>query len=109
MADDDPDDIYNDPATIGKTTDDVSGQPDEVPPSTPADLSQSIYEPEKHTTEKDTRGQIDELEIADVKDSENAVHDIDPSLLDDEPSTQDGDDWKNNTEQNPDEQDGTER
>jgi len=103
------DDFYEDPQTIGDTDDEVNGQPDEVPPSEPDDLSESIYEPEKHTTEKDTRGQIDELEMSDVKDSEGAVHDIDPSLLDDGPSTQDGDDWRSNTEQNPDEQDGTER
>ncbi|HSH18318.1 MAG TPA: hypothetical protein VK978_02960 [Candidatus Saccharimonadales bacterium] len=108
MADTSPDDdIYNDPATIGDTTDDVSGQPDIQPTASPGDPSQSIYNPEKNTTQLDDRGPIDELEVADMHDTNDAMDDIDPALHDDQPSSQDGDDYKLSREEPADERDDT--
>lgn len=108
MADTDPDDIYNDPATIGSTDDDVTGAPDTEVPSDASDLSDSIYTPEKDTTDLDDRGPIDELEAADRKDTSDKDDDLDPALRDDAPSSQDGDDYDPASEVIADEQDGTE-
>jgi hypothetical protein len=107
MADNNPDDdIYDDPDTIGDLDDDVNGQPDDLPPSDPEDPSESIYEPEKHTTDLDDRGDIDELEIADRHDTSGVEDEVDPAYDDDGPSSQDGDDFKPASEVNADEQDG---
>lgn len=100
------DDIYNDPATIGDTSDDVNGQPDNLPPANPDDPSQSIYEPEKNTTDLDDRGSIDELELADRKDTSDIDDEVDLALRDDAPSSQDGDDFDPASEVIADEQDG---
>jgi hypothetical protein len=108
MADDTDNDIYNDPATIGDTSDDVNGQPDKQPPANPDDPSQSIYNPEKNTTALDDRGPIDELELADRRDTSDVDASVDEALLDDRPSSFDGDDYKLNDAEPKDEQDGTE-
>ncbi|MDB5181297.1 MAG: hypothetical protein JWP13_60 [Candidatus Saccharibacteria bacterium] len=109
MADDNSDnDIYDDPATIGATDDDVNGAPDNTPPSDETDLSESIYTPEKNTTDKDDRGAIDELEIADRHDTSDVDRTVDPALLDDRPSSTDGDNFRLNDEETGDERDGTE-
>lgn len=112
MADNNSDDdIYDDPDTIGDVDDDISGQPDNEPPERPEDVSESIYTPEKDTTDLDDRGPIDELEMADAKDTGLAGMDdtIDPALLDDHPSSSiDRDSYLQNDEEPKDEQDGTE-
>lgn len=102
------DDIYDDPETIGDTSDEVSGAPDDLPPAAPTDPSQSIYTPEKDTTPLDDRGQIDELELADAHDTQDVANRVDPALLDDEPSDFDGDSYHQNDELPGDERDGTE-
>lgn len=68
MVVNDPDDIYNDPATIGGADDDddVTGSPDKDVNDHDEDLSDSIYTPEKDTTALDDRGDIEELEEADA-------------------------------------------
>jgi hypothetical protein len=111
MADNnDDDDIYNDPQTIGGTNDDLSGAPDNDVPDEDDDLSDSIYLPEKNTTDLDDRGPIDELELADSKDSDIADTDptVDWATLDDEPSDElDSDSYDPAGEVIADEQDGT--
>ncbi len=102
------DDIYDDPDTIGNTDDTVSGQPDNLPPAEAGDQSQSIYNPEKNTTELDDRGAIDELEVTDRHDTSDADSTVDEALLDDGPSSFDGDSYHVNDEETKDEQDGTE-
>jgi hypothetical protein len=110
MADNnDDDDIYNDPQTIGDTDDDISGAPDNDVPDDDEDPSDSIYLPEKVTTDLDDRGPIDELELADAKDTDIADTDptVDPATLDDEPSAElDGDSYDPASEVIADEQDG---
>jgi hypothetical protein len=109
MADqDDDDDIYNDPQTIGDTEDDVNGQPEDLPNSDDEDPSESIFTPEKETTPLDDRGPIDELELTDAQDGDDLDASIDPALLDDGPSSFDGDSYNPNDEETKDEQDGTE-
>lgn len=112
MADNNTDDdIYNDPDTIGAIDENVNGEPDVEPPTKPDDLSESIYTPEKDTTELDDRGPIDELEMADAKDTGIAGLDdaVDPALLDEHPSSSiDRDSYQQNDEEPKDEQDGTE-
>jgi hypothetical protein len=87
MADNNTDDdIYDDPATIGDTDDEVNGQPDDTPPADADDPSQSIYMPEKNTTGLDDRGDMDEVEEADG----TAKHDeMDGSYPEDEDSDAD--------------------
>jgi hypothetical protein len=72
MADSTLDDVYDDPDNIlADDDDDVSGAPDKDTPDDEADLSDSIYTPEKDTTDLDDRGDIDELEESDA----GGVHD----------------------------------
>lgn len=59
------DDFYDDEQTLGRTEADVDGQALD-PPAEPTDQSQSIYNPEKHTTLDDDRGDI---EVPDNNDS----------------------------------------
>ena len=107
MADSNTNDIYDDPQTIGDTTDNVNGQPDILPPASPGDPSESIYSPEKTTTKLDDRGPIDELEAADMHDTNDALNEVDTALRDDRPSSQDGDDYKLSREEPADEKDDT--
>lgn len=101
------DDIYDDPDTIGDVDDDVNGAA-EVPDDEKEDLSQSIYNPERYTTDLDDRGPIDELEVSDATSSRELDDTVDPALLDEDPDNFDGDSYQVNGE-NPDEQDGTEK
>jgi hypothetical protein len=111
MADnDDDDDFYNDPATIGDTTDEVSGEPDNLPPRDDEDPSESIYTPEKNTTDLDDRGDIDELEASDASDFDELADEdptVDKALLDAGPDL-DTDDYKLGDVDPKDEDDGTE-
>lgn len=105
----DNDDFYNDPATIGKMSDDVNGQPDDLPPVNDGDPSQSIFTPEKDTTPLDDRGPIDELEASDAADDDQLDELIDAALMDDAPTDRDPDDYNLGYVNPSDEQDGTER
>lgn len=104
MADTD-DDIYNDPDTIGN----VANEGDQIDPAPDkkltdeqkGDLSQSIYTPEKDTTDLDDRGGIDELDHADGGEEHDEMSDTYP-----EDSDPDSDSYG---DMNPDEDDGTER
>lgn len=111
MADNkDDDDIYNDPATIGEENDDVTGMPDnKLTEEEKDDLSQSIYTPEKDTTDLDDRGSIDELEAADDENPSDMGETTDRTLLDDEPTDHDPDSFHLGDVNPADEQDGTER
>jgi hypothetical protein len=109
MADNDDDDIYNDPATIGDVDDDINGAPDNTPPSDDADLSQSIYVPEKDTTDLDDRGDIDELELSDASQDDDLENEVDPALLDDNPTKLDPDTYRPGDMDTNDEEDDTER
>lgn len=111
MADiNDENDIYNDPATIGNVANDetpVNGAPDKLPPEHAGDPSQSIFTPEKDTTDLDDRGTIDELELTDAKDSDIGDETIDTALLDDAPTEIDGDSYHLSRDEPADEQDNT--
>lgn len=108
MADSTLDDVYDDPDNIlADDDDDVSGAV-ELPDEEKDEPSQSIFVPEKDTTDLDDRGPIDELELTDAKDSDIDDDIIDPALFDDSPSSFDGDSYQQNDEQSKDEQDGTE-
>lgn len=108
MADNTSDDVYDDPDNILADTDDSVDGAAELPDDEKDDPSQSIFNPEKDTTEFDDRGPIDELEVADRHDTSDAEDGVDAALLDDAPSSFDGDDYKPNDEEPKDEQDGTE-
>jgi hypothetical protein len=106
MADSSLDDVYDDPDNILADDDDVNGAV-ELPEDEEADPSQSIYVPEKHTTDLDDRGDIDELELSDTADDDALDETTDPALLDEDPTNFDGDSYRANVD-NADEKDGTE-
>lgn len=103
------DDIYNDPDTIGSVANDdddvINGAPDNDTRGGQSDPSDSIFVPEKDTTDLDDRGTIDELELTDAKDSDIGDESIDPALLDESPTDIDGDDYHLSSEEPADEKD----
>lgn len=106
MADSTLDDVYDDPDNILADDDDVNGAV-ELPEDEKDDPSQSIFVPEKDTTDLDDRGPIDELEAADASDEDDLDDATDPAILDDAPSEMDPDSYHQGD--NADENDGTER
>lgn len=110
MADSSLDDVYDDPDNILANEDDSVSGATELPADEQDDISQSIFVPEKHTTDLDDRPPIDELEAADAG-SYDVLADTDPAV-DKAIFNDDGldpDDYHPGDVEPADESDGTER
>lgn len=81
MANSTSNDVYDDPDNILADTDDSVDGATELPKSESADLSQSIYTPEK-TAPGDDRGPIDELEATDDDNDHDEMTDSHPEDAD---------------------------
>lgn len=109
MADGTLDDVYDDPDNILADDDEEVNGAAELPDDEKDDPSQSIFVPERDTTDLDDRGPIDELEAADATDDDRDLpDDTDPAILDEDPAELDPDSYHLGDVNPADEQDGTE-